>query len=131
MANNGTSLTHKMERKAVEILVDKILKEMDKDRNKEVLKLVDMAEKFYGKDYKKEDYDRYRAMVADPNGRWMKFLNSFFDDCDPHVVKMTILNLLYESFFRGTKTIRKNREKYDCNIPWLILFDPTDACNMH
>ena len=55
MANNGTSLTHKMERKAVEILVDKILKEMDKDRNKEVLKLVDMAEKFYGKDYKKED----------------------------------------------------------------------------
>ncbi len=21
--------------------------------------------------------------------------------------------------------------KYQCNIPWLILFDPTSACNMH
>ena len=25
----------------------------------------------------------------------------------------------------------ENREKYGCNIPWLILFDPTSACNMH
>ena len=44
---------------------------------------------------------------------------------------MMLLNLGYEAFFRGTKTIRANREKYGCNIPWLILFDPTDACNMH
>ena len=27
--------------------------------------------------------------------------------------------------------IRENREKYGTNIPWLILFDPTDACNLH
>ncbi len=40
------------------------------------------------------------------------------------------LNLGYEAFFRGTKTIRENRVKYQCNIPWLILFDPTSACNM-
>ena len=37
----------------------------------------------------------------------------------------------YEAAFRGTKIIRENREKYGCNIPWLILFDPTSACNMH
>ena len=23
------------------------------------------------------------------------------------------------------------RKKYDCNIPWLILMDPTSACNLH
>ena len=40
-------------------------------------------------------------------------------------------NLGYEAFFRGTKMIRENRVKYQCNIPWLILFDPTSACNMH
>ena len=37
----------------------------------------------------------------------------------------------YEAFLRGTKATRKNREKYDCNIPWLILLDPTSACNLH
>ena len=53
------------------------------------------------------------------------------DETDPHVAKMAALNLGFEAFFRGTKEIRKNRKKYDCNIPWLILFDPTSACNMH
>ncbi len=23
------------------------------------------------------------------------------------------------------------REKYGCNIPWIILMDPTSACNLH
>ena len=23
------------------------------------------------------------------------------------------------------------REKYQCNVPWIILFDPTSACNKH
>lgn len=41
------------------------------------------------------------------------------------------MNLGYGAAFNGTRTIRENREKYKCNIPWLILFDPTSACNMH
>ena len=23
------------------------------------------------------------------------------------------------------------RKKYDCNMPWILLFDPTSACNLH
>lgn len=131
MENNGTSMAHKIERKGVEIIINKMIKELDKDRAKEIDKLIDLGKKFYGKDYKEEDYERYRKMMEDPNGKWMKIINSFLDDYDPNVVKMTFMNFLYESLLRGTTTIRKNREKYNCNIPWLILFDPTDACNMH
>jgi len=29
----------------------------------------------------------------------------------------------------GTKTVRENREKYKCNFPYIILLDPTSACN--
>ena len=25
----------------------------------------------------------------------------------------------------------KSREKYQCNIPWAVLLDPTSACNLH
>ncbi|MGM9876544.1 MAG: radical SAM protein [Bacilli bacterium] len=131
MAKNGTTMTHKMERKSVEIIVDKILKEMEKDRNKEISKLIDLSEKFYGDDYKKEDYERYRKMLENPDSRWMKIINSFLDYANPNVAKTFIMNFVYESLFYSTKQIRKNRVKYDCNIPWLILFDPTDACNMH
>lgn len=30
----------------------------------------------------------------------------------------------------GTKTLRKKREEEHCNIPWVILMDPTSACNL-
>ena len=26
--------------------------------------------------------------------------------------------------------MHESREKYQCNIPWLILMDPTSACNL-
>lgn len=31
----------------------------------------------------------------------------------------------------GRKIMYESREKYQCNVPWLILMDPTSACNLH
>ena len=31
----------------------------------------------------------------------------------------------------GYKTSNKMKKKYNCNIPWIILMDPTTACNLH
>lgn len=31
----------------------------------------------------------------------------------------------------GTKTMHAMRKEHGCNIPWLILMDPTSACNLH
>ena len=115
----------------VEKLVEAALSKVNKDREESFLKIVDLAEMFYGNTISKEQYEGIRAMVKDPDNRWVKFANKVLDETHPNVAKMAALNLGYEAAFRGTKTIRKNREEYDCNIPWLILFDPTSACNMH
>ena len=124
-------VSHATERKAMEVVIDHIVKGLDKDRTGEYLKLIDLAEKFYGKGFTKENYDAARMAVQDPNNKWVNYINSVIDDANPEFIKKTALNLGYEAFFRGTKTIRENRKKYNCNIPWLILFDPTSACNMH
>lgn len=47
------------------------------------------------------------------------------------MLKTTVLNVGYEMLLRGSKQVHANREKYNCNVPMLILFDPTSACNMH
>lgn len=129
--NTLDKVSHVAERKAMEVAIDHIVKGLDKDRTGEYLKLIDLAEKFYGKGFSKESYDAARIAVQDPNNKWVKYINSVIDDANPEFIKKTALNLGYEAFFRGTKTIRENRKKYNCNIPWLILFDPTSACNMH
>ena len=127
------NLTHAAERQAFSVLLDGFLAHLNRteDRTATYLKLVDAAEHFYGNKARKEKLDAVRKAIQDPDNRWFRFINRVVDESDPNVIKTMLLNLGYESFFRGTKLIRENREKYNCNIPWLILFDPTNACNMH
>lgn len=124
-------VSHTVQRKALSKMLDVTLKQLHKDREKSYLQLVDLAGQFWGDGVSKESLDKVRAAVTDPDNKWIRYINRIIDETDPHVAKTAALNLGYEAFFRGTKMIRKNREIYNCNIPWLILFDPTSACNMH
>ena len=125
------NLVETVERKAFGVAVDATLKNLNKDREKALLQIVDLAEKFMGNNFSKEAYDGARAMIKNPDHKWMRYVNRLLDETDPHVAKMTALNLGFQAAFLGTKTIRKMREVHNCNIPWLILMDPTSACNLH
>lgn len=125
-------LTHASARKAAGLGVDVILKKVNKkDRNEEMLKLVDLMEKFMEGDELALDYDWIRGLVGDENTALNGYLNRAFDELDPNVVKTTVLNLGFEAMLSGTKTMHAMRKEHGCNIPWLILMDPTSACNLH
>ena len=53
------------------------------------------------------------------------------NEIDPHILKMNVLNLGYEGMFSGYNYVMELRKKYDCNMPWILLFDPTASCNLH
>ncbi|MBQ9828282.1 MAG: radical SAM protein [Lachnospiraceae bacterium] len=126
-------LKHSVERKIYSKIVDNAIKKLEKadDRTEAFMGLIDTAEKFWGKTAKKETLDRVREYAKDPDHKWVKLVNKILDESDPGFTKTVLMNLGLEAFFSGTKKIRENREKYNCNIPWLILFDPTSACNLH
>ena len=93
---------------------------------------MDISEKFLGDTFGDQVYDNARKMIQDPDSKWMQYINRGLDEINPHVAKMTALNLGFEAAFHGTKTIRKMREIHQCNIPWLIrAWIPTSACNLH
>ena len=131
MAVELEKLSHAAQRKALGVMMDAALKELSKDREKTYLRILDLVKFFYGSGLSDDSYKRAKEALSDPDNKWMRYINRVIDETDPNIAKSTFLNLGYEAFIRGTKMIRKNREKYDCNIPWLILFDPTSACNMH
>ena len=126
------TMSHTVERKAIGSAIDIILKKVDgTDREKELVKLIDYMEHFMDGEGLNIDYDRIRMLLEDENSSLNGYLNRLFDELDPHVVKTTVLNLGFEAMLCGTKKIHRSREKYDCNVPWLILMDPTSACNLH
>lgn len=125
------NLTHAAGRLAVSKVSDVVLKNLNKDREKEIVKLVDFMEKYMDGEKLDINYEKARAMITDKNGALNHYINRLLDEVDPHVLKTMVLNLGFEAFLNGTKMIRKMREKYKCNVPWLILMDPTSACNLH
>ena len=125
------SLKDAAERQAFSLAIDATLKSLNKDREKGLLNIVNLAQKFMGSNFRSEAYEGAKKMIQNPDSKWMRYVNRLLDETDPHVAKMTALNLGYQAAFAGTKKIRKMREIENCNIPWLILMDPTSACNLH
>ena len=125
------SIAHKAERKAFEVAIDAALKHVDKDREKAMLQFIDLMEKILGDTWSPAAYEALRNVYKDPDSKWNKFTNDLFDSVDHKMLKMAALNLAYEAGFRGYKTTKENAKKYGCSIPWILLFDPTSACNLH
>lgn len=121
---------HAATRAAFGAAIDGALKYVNKDREKSLLTLVDLSERFLGDTFKPQVYEGARKLIAE-NGKWMQYVNRALDELDPNVVKMNALNLGFEAGFSGFKKTRKAPEKYGCQIPWIILMDPTSACNLH
>lgn len=116
--NSGIqNVTHAAQRKMVEKLVEAALSKVNKDREESFLKIVDLAETFYGNAVSKEQYDSIRETIKNPENRWVKFANRVLDETHPNVAKMAALNLGYEAAFRGTKT-----ESFIYGIPQRTAF---------
>ena len=135
MAKIMQEITSAAEKRTFSIMAEQIMKKIDAAENYEqraeiYCKIADIAKKFY-KGISDEQIAEVKEYVSNPENRWMKTLNQIIDNTNPEYGKKLLMSLGYEAFFRGTKQIRESREKYNCNIPWLILFDPTMACNMH
>lgn len=127
------NLKYQAERAAFGKVVDSVLKRMDDADNREkmLLKAVDLTENFAKDRFRPESYESARRLICDRDGKWMTYVDRIMKEISPNVLKTTIMSLGFDAMLCGTKMIHENREKYNCNIPWLILLDPTSACNLH
>ena len=82
------TLTHKAARAAFSTAIDQALKHIYKDREKGLLDIVDISEKFLGDTFGDQVYDNARKMIQDPDSKWMQYVNrDLRRESDPHVGK--------------------------------------------
>ena len=84
MNTSFASLTHKMQRAAVGKMVDVVLSHADKDPEKTMGQIVDLAKQFYGSSFSDETYERAKKTLSDPDSKWSKLINCVLDQTDPH-----------------------------------------------
>ena len=128
-------VVHAAQRVAFSAAIDSAIKAVrgkgPENMAEQAVKLVNLAQPLLAHRYPDADWDKVRAFVSDPNGKWMEYAYKAINEIDPHILKMNTLNLVYEGMFAGYNYVMELRKQYDCNMPWILLFDPTSACNLH
>ena len=71
-----------------------------------------------------------REAVLDENSVWHQFVQDLFRDIDLKVLQKAMECFFINANLVGAPIKNEMEEKYDCNIPWAILMDPTSACNL-
>ena len=124
-------LVYNIQKAGMSIVVDRLLKYIDRDPQANIVKLANRIEPIFNKIFPPENFKRIKEIANDKDNVWTKFALSIIEDVDHSVIKQMLLSFGIDAGYYGTKAVRENREKYKCNIPFNILFDPTSACNLN
>lgn len=92
-------------------------------------KAMEMVDKAAPHDLFPSQREAFRNAIASKNN-WYQLLMRIAH-LNPEVRNRLINSFLVDSNLMVWGEQEKNRDKYECNIPWAILLDPTSACNLH
>ncbi len=115
--------------KAMASVVNMLIKYVRKDFDKNAMNLLNLVEKLDVKKVNQTTYDGLHKALGDKNNNWYRFVKSLALETDEGVLKKLVpaaLNVAMYSYSKRMESI----EKYNCNVPWAILMDPTAACNL-
>ena len=110
--------------------LEQAFKYLYKDPEKNLLKLMDWADKFSGGEFGPQR-KMVREAMTNTDHPYYSYIRRLIHEIDPHVMQTTAVNFFINAALDGWKTQEKYRKEYGCNIPWAILLDPTSACNLH
>ncbi len=99
----------------------------DPERN--ITKIMDMLDKVAPTDLFPSQRIAFRNAIERKNN-WYELLMRVLD-LNPAVRNDLIRMFLVDANLMAWPEQEANREKYQCNIPWALLMDPTSACNLH
>ena len=109
--------------------VEKTLKYVHKNPEKNLKNAINLAKKISPNDYRSQ-IETIDKVISDPDDVFHNYILNMLNTIDPDVFDKTVINFLLNSVLFSEDLKKESREKYNCNIPWTILLDPTTACNL-
>lgn len=93
-------------------------------------KIIELAEKLDRGNLHTSLINGVRNIVLDEDNVWHTFVERMVKEVDPNALKKFVECFVVNAHLDGYERGRKLEKKYDCNMPWAILMDPTSACNL-
>ncbi|MBQ7635753.1 MAG: radical SAM protein, partial [Lachnospiraceae bacterium] len=106
---------------------------IEKDPIKNLTKVMDMVDKFAGEG--PQSFPRQRKAIRDAVSNegttTHKLVERIMTEIDVGFAETLLSNFFVNASLTGWKKGDEIRQKYNCNVPWASLLDPTSACNLH
>lgn len=106
-----------------------LFKYIYKNPRRNMLKLVKLGKVFAGKMYPESTFTKPIEIITDETNVWHEYLFRGIAEIDHDLLRRAVLTFGIDLGLIGTSTLRKKRDELKCNIPWVVLLDPTSACN--
>lgn len=119
------SLTRSAERAALNKLIDYL----DDNPQENIDKIMDLVNKLVPDRVFPVQREAFTNVIKS-RGNWYDLIMRIFS-LNPKMRTKLLKALIVDGNLLAWPQQEKNREKYQCNIPWAILLDPTSACNLH
>ena len=123
------TVAEKMKNAAFSAAISAGLSYLEKDPETSLPKLMALVDKLCPEDYYVSQRAAARKAIEEKNNWYQLILRMY--ELDPSVRKAFFQNFVINASVKGSAIQNDNVDKYDCNIPWAILLDPTSACNLH
>jgi len=92
--------------------------------------LLNWVRKLDTKKMYEKTFDAIEKVLQDEGNNWNILIRSLFEDVDPEVLKKFLCNFVVNTYILSPQKAQVLSEKYNCNIPNVILMDPTTKCNL-
>lgn len=104
---------------------------LDSSPDENIPKVIDWIEKFDISHEYATPCRLAKEALGDPYSNWNILMKSLYTDIDDGVRKTIFENFIVNSLILRYRKKRELEKKYNCNVPWTLLLDPTSACNLH
>ena len=107
-----------------------VYKYIERDPDENIPKIIDWLEKYDRKGTIASQVKAVKSVINDPDNNWWRLIKSVWTDINADQRKILFNSLVINGSMMGNEIQRKTKEKYDCNVPWAILMDPTSALQL-
>lgn len=121
-------VTKKIKQSVQNFAIGQALKYVEGNPEENLPRLMDLVDKFSPDGW----LEKPRALARNAiegKSNWYEFILKLYE-LDPGVRKTFFENFIFNSAMKGAVIKQEALEKYQCNIPWAMLLDPTSACNL-
>lgn len=109
---------------------NQLIKYVYKNPEKNMLKLINLGKRVTGSMFPESTFTKPIEIISDKSNIWHDYLFNGLKDINPKIFSKAALTFAIDAGLDGTSTLRRKRDELHCNIPWVVLLDPTSACNL-